>query len=118
MPRTDGPPGDMHDVTSLVEVDHASVRQVLVEASRPTDTPGVRRGLIEQAQAVWATHAEAERQVLFPATAGAGSSDGLEQVQGVQDALDRVVGDLRGDATTEQVAAVLELFDSHVRLME
>ena len=108
----------MNDITALVANDHAYVRQVLEEARRPTDTPGVRRELVAQAVAAWATHGAAERQVVYGGAREALGPDTVERANHLHDALDRLMTDLRGDATDEQLGAIGHLVDDHVQLVE
>jgi Hemerythrin HHE cation binding domain len=109
---------DMNDITALVANDHAYVRQVLDEAMRPTDTPGVRQDLVAQVVSAWATHGAAERVVVYSEAATALGPGSVERASHVHDALDRLMTDLRGDATDEQLAAVGHLVDDHVQLVE
>jgi hypothetical protein len=110
--------GDMNDVTAVVANDHAYLRQVLSEAMRPTDTPGVRRELVAQLVSAWATHSAAERLVVYSEASAVLSGDPLERATRVHDALDRLMTDVRGDATDEQLAAVGQLVDDHIHAVE
>jgi hypothetical protein len=119
MPSTDDRrAGDMNDVTALVANDHAYVRHVLDEAMRPTDTPGVRRELVEQLVSAWATHSAAERLVVYREASAALGPEPVERAVRVHDALDRLMTDLRGDATDEQLAAVGQLVNDHIQVVE
>jgi hypothetical protein len=110
--------GDMNDITALVANDHAYVRQVLSEATRPTDTPGVRRELVAQLVSAWATHSAAERLVVYGEAGAALGAEPVERATRLHDALDRLMTDLRGDATDEQLAAVGHLVDDHIHMVE
>ena len=107
-------PGDLNDVTALVAADHAYLRQLLDEVRRPTETPGVRRDLIEQLVSAWASHAAAERGTLDGEVGG----DVNERVERVRSALDRLMADLRTESTDEQLSAIAELVDEHIGVME
>jgi hypothetical protein len=109
---------DMNDITALVANDHAYVRQVLDEAMRPTDTPGVRRDLVAQVVSAWATHGAAERQVVYGEARTALGPSPVERAAHVHDALDRLMTDLHGDATNEELGAVGQLVNDHVQLVE
>src|SRR3954452_5006258 len=115
---TDPRSGDMNDIRALVANDHAYVRQVLEEAMRPTDTPGVRRELVAQVVSAWATHGAAERVVVYSEASAALGPGPVERASHVHDALDRLMTDLHGDATDEQLGAVGHLVDDHVQLVE
>jgi hypothetical protein len=108
----------MNDITALVANDHAYVRQVLDEAMRPTDTPGVRRELVAQLVSAWATHGAAERQVVYREARAALGDAPVERASHVHDALDRIMAGLRGDVTDEELAAVRQLVDDHIQLVE
>ncbi len=110
--------GDMNDVVALVANDHAYLRHLLDEACRAPETPGVRRDLVEQAVTAWATHSAAEETVLYPEAGVVLGPDPIERAQRVQHVLDRLMADLRGDATAEQLAAVDELLSVHAQLVE
>jgi hypothetical protein len=108
----------MNDITALVANDHAYVRQVLDEAMRPTDTPGVRRDLVAQVVSAWATHGAAERQVVYAEASTALGDAPVERASHVHDALDRLMIGLRGDATDEELGAIGQLVDDHAQLVE
>src|SRR4051812_31614417 len=108
----------MTDVAALVANDHAYLRQLFEEIGRAGDTPGVRPGLIRQLVAAWATHAAAERSVVFAEAASMVGSDLAGRAERVEHVIDRLLSDLRGDATDEQLRAVRELFESHVALVD
>jgi len=110
--------GDMNDLAALVANDHAYIGQVLTEAQRPTDTPGVRRELVQQVVSAWATHSAAERLVLYSEAAAAVGAEPVERALRIQDALDRLMTDVRGDATDEQLAAIGQLLDDHIELVQ
>jgi len=110
--------GDMNDITALVANDHAYLRQLLSEVVRPTDTPGVRRELVAQLVSAWSTHSAAERLVVYGEAGAALGPDPVERATRVHDALDRLMTDLRGDATDEQLAAVGHLVDDHIQLVQ
>ena len=119
MPNTGGlPSGDMSDVRALVANDHAYLRQLLDEATRASDTPGVRRDLVQQVGSAWATHSAAEETVLYPEVAALFGVEPVERTERVQHVLDRLMADLRGDATGEQLSAVDQLLGEHVKLVE
>ena len=108
----------MNDITALVANDHAYVRQVLDEAMRPTETPGVRRELVAQMVSAWATHGAAERQVVYGEASTAFGAAPVERASHVHDALDRLMTGLRGDATDEELGAIGQLVNDHVQLVE
>jgi hypothetical protein len=110
--------GDMNDITALVANDHAYLRQLLDEAARPTDTPGVRRELVAQLVSAWATHSAAERLVVYGEASADLGPDPVGRATRVHDALDRLMTDLRGDATDEQLVAVGQLVGDHVQLVD
>jgi hypothetical protein len=119
MPSTDElRAGDMNDVAALVANDHAYLRHLLDEACRPTDTPGVRRELVEQTVSAWATHSAAETSVLYPEANELLGRDPVERAERVQHVLDRLMSDLRGDATGEQLSAIDELLAEHVKVVD
>src|SRR5689334_22831120 len=109
---------DMNDITSLVANDHAYVRQVLDEAMRPTDTPGVRRDLVAQVVSAWATHGAAERKVVYTEAGSALGETSVERATHVHDALDRLMTSLHGEATDEELSAIGHLVDDHAQLVE
>ena len=108
----------MNDITALVANDHAYARHVLDEAKRPTDTPGVRRDLVDQVRSAWATHGAAERVVVYGEASEALGPSPVQRATHVHDALDRLMTDLHGDATDEQLDAVGQLVDDHIQLVE
>ncbi len=119
MPTTDElRSGDMNDISALVANDHAYLHQVLREATRPTGTPGVRRELVAQLVSAWSTHSAAERLVVYGDAGAALGPDSVERATRLHDALDRLMTDLRGDATDEQLVAVGHLVDDHIHLVE
>jgi Hemerythrin HHE cation binding domain len=119
MPNTDElRSGDMNDVNALVANDHAYLRQLLDEATRASDTPGVRRDLVQQAGSAWATHSAAEEAVLYPEAITLIGAEPVERAARVQHVLDRLMADLRGEATGEQLSAVDQLLGEHVKLVE
>jgi hypothetical protein len=119
MPNTGGlRSGDMNDVRALVANDHAYLRQLLDEATRASDTPGVRRELVQQVGSAWTTHSAAEEAVLYPEAAALFGVEPVERTERVQHVLDRLMADLRGDATGEQLSAVDQLLGEHVKLVE
>jgi hypothetical protein len=110
--------GDMNDITALVANDHAYLRQLLDEATRPTDTPGVRREVVAQLVSAWATHSAAERLVVYGEASVDLGPDPVERATRLHDALDRLMTDLRGDATDEQLVAVGQLVGDHVQVVD
>jgi hypothetical protein len=73
---------------------------------------------VAQLVSAWATHSAAERLVVYREASTALGPDPVERATRVQDALDRLMSDLRGDATDEQLVAVGHLVDDHIQVVE
>jgi hemerythrin superfamily protein len=103
--------GDMNDVAALIAADHAEIRQIFLELSRKTDTPGVRRDLVRHLVTELTAHCEAEQRTVYLAVEDELGREAAETQRRDHDELDRLIGavlDAPRDARQDEVLADLE----------
>src|SRR5262249_62351428 len=89
MPRPS--PADMRDVAALITRDHDAIRQVFVELTRDTPTPGVRRNLVQHLLTEITAHGDAEQEVVYPEIGAELGEDVARDVRSQHDEIERLI---------------------------
>jgi hemerythrin superfamily protein len=103
--------GDMNDVAALIAADHAEIRQIFLELSRKTDTPGVRRDLVRHLVTELTAHCEAEQRTVYLTVDDELGREDAETLRRDHDQLDRLIGavlDAPREAQQDALLADLE----------